>query len=121
MKKNIKWWILIVFASIIIVYLIPQNINVRVDETLDRTQVEEIANDFITSSGYSLQDYHAIVSRDAANFLLVYLNSRMESEKLKELANSDIIPNIRWQVQYFKNIPKDQPQKSYHVWISPRS
>jgi len=120
MKKNIKWWFLIVFASIIIVYLIPQNINVRVNETLDRTQVEEIANDFITSSGYSLQDYHAIVSRDAANFLLVYLNSRMESEKLKELANSDIIPNIRWQVQYFKNIPKDQPQKRYHVWISPR-
>jgi hypothetical protein len=120
MKNNIKWWLLIVVVTIIIVYLIPQNINVSVDETLDRTEVEAIANDFITSSGYSLHDYHATVSRDEANFLLVYLNSRLEPEKFKELVNSDMVPNIRWQVQYFQNIPKDQPQNKYHVWISPR-
>jgi len=118
--NHIKWWLLIVAASIIIVYLIPQNINVSIDETLDRTQVEAIANDFITSSGYSLQDYRATVSRDAANFLLVYLNSCLEPDRFKELVNSDTIPDIRWQVQYLKNIPKDQPQTKYHVWISPR-
>ncbi len=118
--NHIKWWLLIVAASIIIVYLIPRNINVSIDETLDRTQVEAIANDFITSSGYSLQDYRATISRDAANFLLVYLNSCLEPDRFKKLVNSDTIPDIRWQVQYLKNIPKDQPQTKYHIWISPR-
>jgi hypothetical protein len=120
MINQIKWWLLIVAASIIIVYLIPRNINMSIDETLDRRQVEAISNNFMTSFGYSLQDYHATVSRDAANFILGYLNSSLEPDRFKELVNSDTIPNIRWQVRYLKNIPRDQPQKRYHVWISPR-
>jgi membrane protease YdiL (CAAX protease family) len=44
----------------------------------------------------------------------------METDKFKEIVNSETIPNIRWQVRYLKNIPRDQPQKRYFVWISPR-
>jgi hypothetical protein len=120
MKNNIKWWLLIVVTSVLIVYLVPQNINVSIDETLDRTQVETIANDFMALSGYSLKNYHATISRDTDNFLITYLNRRLEKTRLKELVNTDTIPNIRWQVRYLKNIPRDQPQKRYHVWISPR-
>lgn len=120
MKSYIKWWLLIVVASVLIVYLIPQNINVAINETLDRTSVEAIADEFILSSGYSLEDYHATISRDDANFLLVYLNSHLETDNFKEIVNSEEIPNIRWQVRYLKNIPRDQPQKRYFVWVSPR-
>ena len=98
----------------------PQNISVSIDEKLDRTQVETIATDFILASGYSLEDYNAMVTRDVANFLLAYLNSNLEQERFKTLVNSDTIPNIRWQVRYLKNIPRDQPQTRYFVWISPR-
>jgi hypothetical protein len=120
MINNIKWWLLIMVAAILIVYFVPQNINVSVDETLDRTQAQKIANDFMTASGYSLQDYHATVSREDSDFLLAYLNSLVEQEKFKKLVNSDTIPNVRWQVRYLLNIPRDQPQIRYHVWISPR-
>ena len=120
MKGHSKWWILIVLSSVIIVYLLPQNINVIVNETLDRSQVEDISNEFMKSSGFDLKDYHITISRDVESFLLVYLNSRLESEKVKELVNNDAFPNSRWQVEYFRNIPRDQPQKSYSVWISPR-
>ena len=120
MKKNISWWFLIIAVSTVITYLIPRNINVSINETLDRKQAEAIGKFFIISKGYSLDDYRAIVSRDAANFLIVYLNSRLEPDRFNKLVNSDTIPNIRWQVRYLKNIPKDQPQTNYYVWISPR-
>jgi hypothetical protein len=120
MKSYIKWWLLVAVASVIIIYLIPQNINVSIHETLDRNKVEKIANDFMISSGYSLEDYHATISRDVANTLLAYLNRHLERNRYRELVNSDTIPDIRWQVRYLKNIPKDQPQTRYHVWISPR-
>ncbi len=120
MINHIKWWILILISSISIVYLMPQNISVSIDEKLDRTQVEMIATDFILASGYSLEEYNAMVTRDVANFLLAYLKSNLEQDRFKTLVNSDTIPNIRWQVRYLKNIPRDQPQTRYFVWISPR-
>jgi sigma-B regulation protein RsbU (phosphoserine phosphatase) len=61
-----------------------------------------------------------MVSRDASNFLLAYLKSRLDPERFRKLVNSDSVPDIRWQVRYLKNVPLDQPQKRYHVWISPR-
>ena len=120
MINYIKWWILILISSILIVYLMPQNISVSIDETLDRTQVEAIATEFLLAFGYSLEDHNAMITRDVANFLLAYLNSNLEQDRFKTLVNSDTIPNIRWQVRYLKNIPRDQPQTRYFVWISPR-
>ena len=122
MNNNIKWWLLIALASIIIIYLVPQSIELSVEESLDRTQAEKIANDFMSASGYSIQDYYPTISRgwEDEHFLLVYLHSRIEPEELREKINSDKIPNIRWQVRYLMNIPTDQPQIRYHVWISPR-
>jgi serine phosphatase RsbU (regulator of sigma subunit) len=120
MKSHIKWWILLAVSSVIIIYLIPQNINVSINENSDRTEVEEIAEKFILSLGYSLEDYHVTVTRDIAPTLLAYLNSHLEKDRFRELVNSDTIPDIRWQVRYLKNIPKDQAQTRYHVWISPR-
>ena len=120
MNNNIKWWLFIACASILIIYLIPQNIYVSVRETLDRTQVEKIAHDFIISSGNALGNYHATVTRDPASDLIVYLNSRLEPKEFKKIVNSDSVPNIRWEVQYLKNIPRDQAQVGYQVWISPR-
>jgi hypothetical protein len=49
----------------------PQNISVSIDEKLDRTQVEMIATDFILASGYSLEEYNAMVTRDVAIILIL--------------------------------------------------
>ena len=88
MNKNLKWWFFIAGASILIIYLMPQNINVSIRETLDRTQVAKIAHDFIISSGSSLQNYHPTVTRDPASDLIVYLNSRLEPKVFKKIVMS---------------------------------
>ena len=93
MKNYIKWWILIVAAAVAIMYLLPQNINVSVNETLDRTQVEAIANEFMKSSGYSLQDYHSTISRDVANFTLVYLSVMFYSHDISPILS---LPEFRF-------------------------
>jgi membrane protease YdiL (CAAX protease family) len=120
MLNQIKWWLIIIVATIMIISLIPLNISVSVNEKLNRVEVEKIAENFLQTSGYSINDYHLTVTRNQANSILSYLNSQMEQKEFKELVNSDLIPNIRWQVNFERNIPKDQPQTQYRVWISPR-
>ena len=120
MLKYLKWWLLILLAAVIMVYLVPHNISTAVNEKLDRGQVEKIADSFLKGLGYKIKDYYTTITRDPASFVLAYLNSEMEKKRFSRIVNSDSIPNIHWQVRYVQNIPRDQPQTSYYVWISPR-
>jgi len=120
MLNHAKWWLLILVASILIVYLMPYSIITTIDEKLDRSEAEQIANTFLLESGYLLKDYYVTVRRDPANFIQAYLNRYVPPERYHQLVNSDTIPNIHWEVQYAKNIPTNQPQTSYVVWVSPR-
>jgi sigma-B regulation protein RsbU (phosphoserine phosphatase) len=120
MFNNIKWWVLIIIASLLVVYFLPNNISVIINEKLDRVQTEQLAKDFIASLGYSLEDYQATVTRNTANNTLAYLKNQLEEKRFIQLVNSDTIPNIQWRVRYVKNIPQNQPQTLYFVWISPR-
>jgi membrane protease YdiL (CAAX protease family) len=120
MLTHLKWWLLILVAALMIAYLMPNSLSMSIEEHLDRYEIENIAKNFLHSSEYSLQDYHPIITRNSANFVLVYLKSCLDSKKFKTLVNSDSIPNIRWQVQYAKDIPRDHSQFRYTVWISPR-
>jgi len=104
----------------LIAYLMPNSLSMSIEEHRDRSEIETIATNFLRSSQYSLHDYHPIITRNSANFVLVYLKSCLDQERFKTLVNSDSIPNVRWQVQYAKDIPRDQSQSRYTVWISPR-
>jgi len=120
MLKYLKWWIMILLAAVTIVYLVPNDISVAVNERLDRKQVEKIADSFLEGLGYKTKDYFTTITRDPGSFVLAYLNSEMEKARFIRIVNSDSIPNIHWQVRYVQNIPRDQPQTSYYVWITPR-
>ena len=115
MLTQLKWWLLILMAALLIAYLMPNSLSMSIEEHMDRSEVETIATNFLHTSEYSLQDYHPIITRNSANFVLVFLKSCLDQERFKILVNSDSIPNIRWQVQYAKDIPRDQPQSRYSV------
>lgn len=118
MKSQLKWWILIIVSSIVIIYLMPNNLSVSVDEQLDRSEVEYIAEEFMQKSEYLLDDHHITLIRQPAKYLLAYLKSSLDPEHFRRLVNSDSIPNMRWEIGYQKNIPQNQPQKRYFIWIS---
>ena len=118
MKSQLKWWVLIILSAIMIIYLMPNSLSVSVNERLDRSEVEDMAEDFMQESGYALDEYHVTLIRRPANYLLAYLKSKLEPKRFQQLVNSDSIPNMRWEIQYHKNIPQNQPQRRYFIWIS---
>jgi len=120
MAKQIKWWLLLALSLIVIIYFVPDSLTFTIDEKLDRYQVEQIATDYLSNKEYDLNDYHSMVQRVTDFTLISYLKSQIEKEKADELFASDAIPNFSWQVHFYKNLPKDQPQTRYFVWISPQ-
>ncbi len=120
MLKHLKWWVVILVASVLIIYWIPQNIGVNVTESLDRVEAKEKATSFLKETGFNVDDYFSTTTRNPANYLLSYLKSEMDIAEYNELVRGDILPNIRWQVRFIKNIPRDQPQTQYYVSISPQ-
>ena len=72
MLKYLKWWLLILLAAVIMVYLVPHNISTAVNEKLDRGQVEKIADSFLKGLGYKIKDYYTTITRDPASFVLAF-------------------------------------------------
>ena len=118
MKRQLKWWVLIIISIIMIIYLMPNSLSFSIDEQLDRSKVKKIAEEFMRVSGYASNDYHLTLIRRPANYLLAYLKSELEPERFRHIVNSDSIPNSRWEIRYLKNIPQNQPQTRYSIWIS---
>ena len=102
MFNQLKWWIVILLAGILIIYLIPKNLSVRINEKLNRYAVEKIARTYLHDNGYTTNDYHVSVTGNQANYITSYLNSKVEQEKFDQLVNSNLVPNIRWQINFVK-------------------
>jgi len=47
MKSQIKWWILIIVSAILIIYLMPNSLSLSVNESLDRSEAEYMAEKFM--------------------------------------------------------------------------
>ncbi len=120
MFDKLKWWIVIVLCLAAIKYLAPGNIAFSVIEKMDKYEVQQIAADFMGKSGFELSDYSSRVTRNINYLDIGYIENTIGKDETREYLQNDKIPNSRWQVEFFKNIPRDQPQTRYDVWISPK-
>jgi stage II sporulation SpoE-like protein/CAAX prenyl protease-like protein len=119
MFDKIKWWVVIVLCLVAIKYLAPDNIAFSVIEKIDKYEVKDIATKFLDKSDFDISDYSSRVTRSINYLNIGYIENTIGKKKTRELIAKDAIPNNRWQVEFFKNIAKDQPQTLYNVWISP--
>ena len=119
MRKFIQWWILIPAAIFGIYLLLPFDLRYNIPENMDRYQVQDIAQSFLEQNGYNLSDYDCVVTRQLDFGILSYLEEQNGVTATGELVGQNQIPNIRWQVRFRKDLPIDQPQTRYDVWISP--
>jgi hypothetical protein len=119
MFEKIKWWIIIIICLIAVRYLAPDNIAFSVIEKMDKYEVQEIASDFLDKNGFDISDYSSRVTRRINYLNIGHIENKIGKEEIREKLQNDFIPNSRWQVEFFKNIPRDQPQTSYSIWISP--
>ena len=118
--NHIKWWIILSIAIILVFILIPSNLTFSVKEKINRYQAEDIGRNFLQKMQIDLTDYHPIVTRQVDYNALTYLNKSLGSQKLNEIIAQDDIPNNRWQLRFLKNLPTDQMQTRYRIWISPQ-
>ena len=119
MFDKIKWWIVIVLCLVAIRFLAPDNIAFSVIEKMDRYEVKQMATDFLNKSGFDISEFNSRVTRSINHLNIGYIENTIGKKKTREIISNDEIPNNRWQVDFFKNIPRDQPQTRFNVWISP--
>ena len=120
MFDKIKWWIVIALCLIAVCYLAQDNIAFSVIEKMDKYEVQEIATNFIGKSGFDISGYSSRVTRRTEHLNIGYIENTIGKDETREHLQNDKIPNNRWQIEFFQNIPRDQPQTRYHVWISPK-
>ena len=120
MANQIKWWLAIIIASVFIIYWTPYNIIVGVEENLNRVEAESIAEKFLNNEGYETEGYFFTTTRTSENNLLSYLKSKFSEEEYNDIISSDNIPNMRWVIIVWKNVPKDHPQTQYYISVSPK-
>jgi hypothetical protein len=116
--RDLKWWIILLAGIAVTILLMPSSNGSLIDEKIDRVQAESAARKFLENSGYDLQDYHSSTTRSVDNTLLSYFSSHLPKDSLTRVIAGDSIPFSNWQVRFYLNIPKSQPQTSYRVWLS---
>jgi len=116
---HVKWWIGIIFIACGIYYLAPTNITSSIPENMNRYEVESSSRQYLSNNRVDVSDYQAIVLRQMNYSVIAYLNSVLGREKTEQIIQNDCIPNLSWEVRFLKNIPTDQPQTRYRVWVSP--
>jgi len=121
MFDKLKWWIVIILCLVAIRYLAPDNIAFSVIEKLDKYEVQELASGFLDKSGFNISEYNSRVTRSINQLNIGYIENTIGKKKTREIIANDEIPNNRWQVDFFKNIPRDQPQTRFNVWVSPNA
>ena len=118
MNKQIKWWVIIVLALIGMIIYAPNDISMTINEKMDKYQIEDIARQFLEKNGYDLNNFYPFVRRMIDYTHISYLKSKLEKEKVEEIIQKDLLPDLRWQVAFRKNLPRDQAQTTYRVNIS---
>ncbi len=119
MRQYIKWWLLIPAALFCIYLLLPFDLRYNIPEDMNRYQVQDIAQAFLIQNGYDLTGYNCVITHQVDFRLLAHLEGQEGAEETGKLVKQDYIPNIRWQARFNKNLPIDQSQTRYDVWISP--
>ncbi len=119
MKEYLKWWLLIPSALLAVYFLLPFDLRYNIPEGMNRYQIRDMAHAFLLQNGYDLTGYNCVVTRQTNFPHLAYLEGELGAESTGDLVAKNFIPDIRWQARYIKNIPIDQPQTYYDVWISP--
>jgi membrane protease YdiL (CAAX protease family) len=99
--------------------LLPFDIRYNIPENMDRYQIRDIARSFLQDNDFELGDFDCVVTRQTDFPILSYLEREKGPRGAGKLIRQDKIPNIRWQARFRKNLPIDQPQTRYDVWISP--
>jgi sigma-B regulation protein RsbU (phosphoserine phosphatase) len=117
--NHFKWWVVIILVACGIYYLFPTNISSIIPEKLNRYEVENISRQYLSQNHIDVSKYQAIVLRQIDYTIIAYLKSELGQEKTEQIIYDDRIPNLGWSVRFLKNIPTDQPQTRYHVWVSP--
>lgn len=115
-----KWWVVIILCLLAIIYLAPQNIAFSVWENLDRYQAKDIANAYLIKNDFDVSEYKSRVTRRIDYLDIGYIENSIGKNLTRKKINEGTIPNICWQVLYYKNIPRDHPQTRYEVCISPK-
>ena len=118
--NQLKWWVVLTISIILVIILVPSNLLFSIKENTDRYEAEKISRDYLQKNGVELGEYQPIITRQVDYNTLNYLYKGVESGKMEELIKNDILPNNRWQVRFLRNLPTDQSQTRYHVWISPQ-
>jgi hypothetical protein len=119
MIDKLKWFLIIILCLVAIRYLAPDNIAFSVIEKMDKYEVQQIGTDFLNKNGFDISEYMGRVTRNINQLNIGYIENTIGKKEAREIIAKDEIPNNRWQVEFFKNIPRDQPQTRYNVWISP--
>jgi len=119
MLGNLKWLGIIIISIFAVIYFAPENIAFSIIENKDKYEVQEIATNFMDKIGFDISGYSSRVSRRIEPVNIGYIENTIGKNETRKHLQDDKIPNNRWQVEFFKNIPRDQPQIRYHVWISP--
>ncbi len=118
--NHLKWWMILVVAVILVVILLPSDLNFCLNEKIDRYQAEEISRDRLKKDHVDLTDYQAVITRYVDYYTMTYLNKSIGSDNVEKIIADDRMPNNRWEIRYLKNLPTDQPQTRYNIWISPQ-
>ncbi len=118
--NHIKWWAILAIGIVLVVILLPSDLAFTIEEKINRYQAEDISREFLKNIGVNLNEHQAVVSRQLDYSPLTYLKKSLGSEKLDELIEEDVIPNNRWRIRFLRNLPVDQPQTRYNIWISPQ-
>jgi len=119
MIKSLKWFAVILISIIATFFLAPDNIAFSIIEQMDKYEVKEIATDFISKIGFDISGYSSRVSRSVEALNIGYIENSIGKDTTRKAIEADKFPNNRWQVEFFRNIPRDQQQTRYHVWVSP--
>ena len=119
MRRYIQWWLLIPAAILFIYLLLPFDIRYNIPEEMDRYQVADISRSFLVRNGFDIGDFYCVVTRQINYPELSFLESVLGGEAIGELVRRNALPNVRWRARFVRDVPIDQPQTRYDVWISP--
>jgi len=117
-QNHIRWWLILIIAIILVIILLPSDLTYSIKEKMNRYQVEDISRNFLKKNQVDLTDYQSVITRQVDYNALTYLNKSLGSGKLNEIIERDIIPNNRWRIRFLRDLPTDQPQTRYTLWIS---
>ncbi|MGE5683210.1 MAG: PP2C family protein-serine/threonine phosphatase [Bacillota bacterium] len=117
---NFRYWIIagiISLAAVIILYRYSTFDSLKME--ISRSNAINIAQDFLKGQNVSLEGYYSDVYNVSSSVQVRYILSTLKDKGFKEVIDKESWPVYGWNVIFFDNLPKDQPQTIYAVGISP--